>query len=58
MAELLRAIVADDPLYSDAEEGTFCVHCFAMFTNHKGITHKPDCAHVRAAAILSTIEGK
>jgi hypothetical protein len=56
MADLLRAIVADDPLYSDAEEGTFCVHCYAQFSNHKGITHKPDCAYVRANAILATID--
>jgi hypothetical protein len=51
--KLLRELVDADPMYSDAEEGTFCVHCYARWDYIKAVTrHSPNCVWQRAEALL------
>lgn len=55
LRDIIRTIANDEPIYHDAEEGTFCVYCWS----HEGadsqfgrcIEHKDGCNWVRACAI-------
>lgn len=55
--EALGEVTGDDPIYNDAEEGSFCVHCHARMCYVKQeCIHTPDCAYVKCEKALAALD--
>lgn len=57
--DIVKELADSEPIYTDAEEGTFCVHCneFARVRNEGGhltnnVYHTHDCLYQRARVII------